>query len=220
MTWDKDRPAGTDKLRDSDDLIRANWSALEDAISRNHNFPGDEGVDAGEHTVVELQDQVGDPSTTADIIGLYNNADQLFFRRQNDGEIIEIEKAFPSGTKLLFPQNVAPTGWTFVSENNDRVLINQSTEANGGTTAGSWTISGITVNGHQLTTAQMPAHTHTRAPALSGPGETGQGGSGSSVKPASSATSSTGGDGEHNHGLDIDGLWRPEWLGVITCTKD
>lgn len=221
MTWDKDKPAGTDKLRDSDDLIRANWSALEDAISRNHNFPGDEGVDAGEHTVVELQDQVGDPSTPADIISIYNNADGLFARLQNDGDIIALgASAIPSGTKLLFPQNAAPTGWTFVSENNDRVLINQSTEANGGTTAGSWTISGVTVDGHTLITSEMPAHTHTRAPALSGAGETGQGGSGSSVKPASSATTSTGGDGSHNHGLTADGTWRPEWLGVITCTKD
>ena len=63
--WDPDKPAGNDELRDSDDLIRLNNAALEDAIARNHNFPDDEGSTAGEHTVVELQDQVGDPSTPA-----------------------------------------------------------------------------------------------------------------------------------------------------------
>lgn len=218
MTWDKDKPAGTDKLRDSDDMIRANWSALEDAIGRNHNFPGDEGVDAGEHTVVELQDQAGDPETPADIISLYNNANELFYRLQNNGDIIPVQ-TFPSGTKLLFPQPAAPTGWTFVAENNDRVLINQDIEANGGTTAGSWTISGVTVDGHQLTTAEMPSHTHP----------TGKTSFGDSVPyetyllqtaPYTGSTQSTGGDQQHNHGLTADGDWRPAYLGVITCTKD
>lgn len=216
--WDKTKPAATDKLRISDNDLRDNAAALEDAIGRNHNFPGNEGSDAGEHTVVELQDQAGDPTTPASVIGLYNNADSLYFRKANSGTITEIISPIPSGTKMLFAQSSAPTGWTFVSENNDRVLINQSTVGNGGTTGGSWTISGISVDGHTLTTAEMPSHAHTleRSSAAVGSGSVyDQVRSGSNL-----STSSTGGGGSHNHNLTIGSSWRPEWLGVISCTKD
>lgn len=91
--WDKNKPAGTDKLRDSDDMIRDNWAALQDALQRNHNFPGEEEVDAGEHTVVELQDQVGDPVTPANIVSIYNNDNALFLRLQNNGDIFRLNQA-------------------------------------------------------------------------------------------------------------------------------
>lgn len=91
--WDKNKPAGTDKLRDSDDMIRDNWGALQDALQRNHEFPGDEGNTAGEHTVVELQDQVGDPETPAGIVAIYNNANGLFARLQSNGDIFKINQA-------------------------------------------------------------------------------------------------------------------------------
>jgi hypothetical protein len=120
---------------------------------------------------------------------------------------------------MLFVQNSAPTGWTFVSENNDTVFINQSTEGNGATTGGSWTISGVSVDGHTLTTSEMPAHTHTGS--FSGSGsETGAGGSGASVKTSAHTTSSTGGGGSHTHNMTLGSSWRPAWVGVISCTKD
>jgi hypothetical protein len=66
----------------------------------------------------------------------------------------------PSGTKTFFKQNSAPTGWTFVSEDNDKVLINASTVGQGGDVGGNWTI-GLSVDGHALTKAQMPTHNHS-----------------------------------------------------------
>jgi hypothetical protein len=215
--WDKDKPAGTDKIRDSDDLIRANNTALEDALGRNHNFPGDEGSNAGEHTVVECQDQSADPSTPANIISIYNNGNTLFARFQSDGSIVELGAIpIPVGTKMLFMQNAAPTNWTFDAANNDRVILNTSTVGEGGDVGGSWTISGVTVDNHQLTIAEMPAHTH----GFNQSSVTGGGGQRLNSPGTAIQSGSTGGDGSHNHGLTADGTWRPLWVKSITCTKD
>lgn len=77
-------------------------------------------------------------------------------------------KAIPSGTKMVFYQATAPTGWTQDTSINDRVLRVVSGE--GGGTGGSWIISGLstesagshshTVNSH---THSTPDHTHTLA---------------------------------------------------------
>lgn len=67
----------------------------------------------------------------------------------------------PSGTAMLFMQNAAPTGWTFSASNDDSVILNTDTEAEGGGTGGSWTISGVTVDSHVLTTAEIPSHSHS-----------------------------------------------------------
>ncbi len=88
--FDKDKPAGNQKIRLSDEEIRDNWAALEDAIGRNHNFPGNENTDAGEHTVVELQDQAGDQAAEASMIKLYNDADVLKARLAG-GRIVRLE---------------------------------------------------------------------------------------------------------------------------------
>lgn len=60
MAWDKDKPAGSQKIRLSDEEIRANWTALEDALAREHTFPGVLGGTAGEHTplIANLQKQL------------------------------------------------------------------------------------------------------------------------------------------------------------------
>jgi len=216
--WDKDKPAGTQKIRLSDEEIRANQAALEDAIGRNHEFPGNENTTAGEHTVVELQDQSGDPATPAGVVALYNNADAPYFRKASSGTIVPLQFA-PSGTKMLFIQNTAPTGWTFVAENNDTVIINQSTVGNGGTTGGSWTISGISSASHALTESEMPAHTHGYLRQQSTAVGSGSAG-GAQTSPSAATSDSTGGSAAHSHTLTLGSTWRPLWVGSISCTKD
>jgi hypothetical protein len=82
--FDKTKPAGSTKLRLSDDQIRDNWDALQDAIARNHDFPTGYGADAGEHTVVDLQNQSGDPATPTGRLKLYaktvTDKIRLFFK--------------------------------------------------------------------------------------------------------------------------------------------
>lgn len=64
MAWDANKPAGSQKLRLSDDEIRANNLALEDALSREHDFPGVEGNTAGRHTFITLENLASSPSST------------------------------------------------------------------------------------------------------------------------------------------------------------
>jgi len=67
-----------------------------------------------------------------------------------------------SATKIWIFENVARNGWAIDSGVTDRVCALKggagSYNANGGTTAGSWTQTG-----HSLTEAEMPAHTHGSA---------------------------------------------------------
>lgn len=49
--WDKDKPSASTSLRSSNPEILANWSALEDAINREHSFStGGTATAQGEHT--------------------------------------------------------------------------------------------------------------------------------------------------------------------------
>ena len=66
----------------------------------------------------------------------------------------------PNGTSMVFIESSTPSGWTFNASGNDRVLLRTSTLGEGGTTGGNWAISGLTVQGHTLTTSQMPSHSH------------------------------------------------------------
>lgn len=77
--------------------------------------------------------------------------------------------AFPSGTKMLFQQTTAPTGWTKDATHNDKALrITNGTVGTGGSVAfetafASHTPAGtvtVTVAGHQLDLSEIPSHSH------------------------------------------------------------
>ena len=75
---------------------------------------------------------------------------------------------FPSGTRMLFQQTSAPTGWTKVSSgvNNRALRIVTGTVGSGGSNGftnvlnSSITTGSGSVSSHTLTTAQIPAHFH------------------------------------------------------------
>ena len=75
---------------------------------------------------------------------------------------------FASGTRMIFQQTSAPTGWTKdTSSVNERALrVVSGTAGSGGsvdfTTAftSSRATSGASVSSHTLTTSQIPSHTH------------------------------------------------------------
>lgn len=85
-----------------------------------------------------------------------------------------VPAAFPAGTKMLFQQSAAPTGWTKDTTHDNKALRVVSGAAGSGgsvafTTAfGSQTVSGTTgsttaggtVGGTAITIAQMPLHGH------------------------------------------------------------
>ncbi len=79
--------------------------------------------------------------------------------------------AFPAGTRMLFQQTAAPTGWTKDTTHNNKALrLVSGTVATGGSVAFTTAFSTATattavaqsgtVGGTALTIAQLPSHTH------------------------------------------------------------
>lgn len=153
--------------------------------------------------------------------------------------------AFPSGTVMLFAQTAAPTGWTKSTTHNDKALRVVSGSASSGgsvafTTAfASQAVSG-TIGNTTLTTAQIPAHshsvvdpghTHTMNEPVRGTGTSNQAGSAGqgiqSITPTmQSATtgisiSNTGGGEAHTHTFTGTAInLAVSYVDVILATKD
>ena len=127
---------------------------------------------------------------------------------------------FPSGTKMLFQQTAAPTGWTkdTTAAINDSILrfVTGSVTPSGGSVAFSAWNAQTGVGATTLSTAQMPAHTHL----LGAPNNVAglQGGSQGKVgsTAGNSATGSTGGGGSHTHTL-THGV---KYYDAIIASKD
>jgi hypothetical protein len=91
-----------------------------------------------------------------------------------DARVTTLESSLPApqGTRLLFQQTAAPTGWTKDTTHNDKTIrVVTGTVSSGGTnafsSAFSYTPAGSvntsvtgTVANHTLTTSQIPAHQH------------------------------------------------------------
>ena len=269
--FDQDKPAGSQKLRLSDDDIRNNNYALQDAIARDHVFPTGYGTDAGEHNRVKFTAPITSPASAANKCYLFpKDADskvelhwldedgnelqitskggyqkilfgaplaadpsavankctlypkdvagkvELHFIDE-DGNVIQLTSAgaiaglpsgdIPSGTKMWFYADSAPTGWTLDGTPSDELLAIKggTTYTTGGTTKGSWT------------------HGHTASSS----------GSGSSGGPSNNAHN-VGGGGEpspgvdHIHGISVsvsttvndNTTMRPKARVGIICSKD
>ena len=153
-----------------------------------------------------------------------------------------IPQAFPSGTKMLFNQTSAPTGWTKLTSHNNKALRVVSGSATSGgsvnfTTAfsnrstNSVATSG-TVNDTTLSLAQIPSHSHDFArPTTRGydvgsaPQNYNVGRSGLHTYAVAMGTVSQGGGGSHNHSfsggahnhtLDM----AVQYVDIIIASKD
>lgn len=109
----------------------------------------------------------------------------------------------PAGSKTIWYNTAAPSGWSAVALNDYAVKI--VTNGSGGVISGSVdysTLFGRTaVDGHTLTVAQVPALTYTRYDALTSVGATG--GSVSNIWQATSSQLTNGGGGAHEHNCDM-----------------
>ena len=129
--------------------------------------------------------------------------------------------AFPPGTKMLFQQTSAPTGWTKDTTHNNKALrVVSGTAGSGGSVAfttalasktpsGTVSVSGsVTVNNTALnSTSLMPSHSHQMNRHEGGGGHSGGHhyylGSGGYLP--RSSVHSNGGNGNHNHGASFSG---------------
>jgi len=131
---------------------------------------------------------------------------------------VAVPVKFPVGTRGIFFQAGAPTGWTQVTEQNDRML--RVVSGAGGGTGGAWgggtTGSG---GGHTHETNTAGAHKHQ--------GDTGVAGKISVLTTGYTYyTYSAGGHthdlssaGAHTH-TSLDSAWRPAYIDVVLCSKD
>jgi hypothetical protein len=133
--------------------------------------------------------------------------------------------AFPTGTKLIFAQTAAPTGWTKDTTHDNKALrVVTGTAASGGTVGfttafASKAVSG-TVDNTTLSSAQLAAHNHTYAGFSSG-GAGGALGGGGGANYTFTTNNSSGGGGAHNHsftGTAID--LAVQYVDVIIATKN
>lgn len=121
----------------------------------------------------------------------------------------------PAGSRMLFQQTAAPTGWVKLTTYNNRALrIVNGTVGTGGTVAfttafTSYTVAisgntgnkaaGGTVANHTLSNARIPSHTHSYV--RPGGGSTQGGKLGASNATSNSNTGASGGSQAHNHGF-------------------
>jgi hypothetical protein len=142
-------------------------------------------------------------------------------------------ESFASGTRLLFQQTAAPTGWTKDTTHNDKALrVVNGNAASGGSVAFSTAFAQQAVNGTvgatTLSEAQIPSHTHSYtwyssvAKGSTGNRPVGGTNSGSTSTVAlTQVDTATGGGGSHNHtftGTSVN--LAVQYVDVIIATKN
>ena len=185
---------------------------------------------------ISLQPNVSGTGTFT-IAAPNSNTDRTLTLPDAAGEVA----VFASGTKMLFAQTTAPTGWTKDTTHNNKALrVVSGTAGSGGsldfTTAfasrstGS-TAAGGTVADHTLTLAQTPFHTHQAKPEDGGTrwfsvfnGTDGTWPNERFGMNGTHTTSGAGGSGSHAHGftgaahshsLDM----QVQYVDIIIATK-
>jgi hypothetical protein len=140
----------------------------------------------------------------------------------------------PAGTKMLFQQTAAPTGWTKDSTHNDKAIrIVNGTVGTGGSTAFTSALGTPTVTGtiagstgaHTLAVSEIPSHTHNQYYQTDGEGPYRYGAyilNGNSI---TSTVLAQGGSGSHSHSLSATfssgaAAINVQYVDVIIATKD
>lgn len=123
----------------------------------------------------------------------------------------------PAGSKTLFYNTAAPSGWTAVALNDYAIKI--VTAGLGGVTSGSVAYSTLyartATDSHTLTTAQIPSHTHTFNQVASGFAGLSSGPS-FNLGSNNASTAATGGGDGHTHDIDM----RVQTAAFSLATRD
>jgi hypothetical protein len=167
---------------------------------------------AADNNATELVFATGASETATERMRIESDGSVRFAGTSNQG--------FASGTKMLFNQTAAPTGWTKVTSANDVALrLTSGTVGTGGSVAFETAFASQTVPVHTLATSEIPAHTHSYEQRQAGVYAASGWAAAIHDSGANSTTtsSSTGGGGSHGHGsIDLN----VSYVDVIIATKD
>jgi hypothetical protein len=191
----------------------------DDAIDSEHYTDGSIDTAHIADNQITLAKMAG--GTDGNLITYDASGDPAFVATGTDGQVLtsagsgappvfETLVAFPSGTRMVFQQTAAPTGWTkdtTAALNDGALRTTTGTVGTGGSVAFETAFASQAVGGTNgntgattLSTAQLPSHTHTAG----APNQTAglQGGAQANVGAAdgTSTTGATGGGGSHLHG--------------------
>lgn len=143
-----DRSAGAEKIRHLKVDIR-------ERMEKDH-YMDIAGADAahGEHKQVTLRSGAAPTHQASKVIVYAKDVDEVaeLFAKDGDGNEIQITGAFASGTKTLFYQDTAPTGWTIEDTLDDKLVFITKGSAAGGEKGGSAHSTGVWT---------QPTHTHS-----------------------------------------------------------
>ena len=162
---------------------------------------------------------------------------------------LEAIDTIPAGTRMLFQQTAAPTGWTKITTEDDKALrVVSGTASTGGSVAftsafAAQSVTGTVANtvsgstaGHTLTISQIPSHTHSQYTDRvqegydNGVSYAGYSPSAGNHSPTTWNIGSTGGGQSHAHGagsLAVSSTFTGsnidmsvQYVDVIICSKD
>ena len=143
------------------------------------------------------------------------------------------DSLIPAGSRIVFYQASAPTGWSKVTNHNNKALrvVSGSGGGSGGNHSFTSTFASKSTGNHTITSSQVPAHNHVYANYFfaenngnSGLPQTYAGsrkGNDNDNRPFTTNTTSSNQSGttgqSHNHGsIDL----RVQYIDVIICSKD
>lgn len=176
-------PTSSDNLSQGDDHLRLLKSTIK------ATFPNVSGAVTPTHTELNYVDGVTSAiQTQLDAKAVLAGANTFTGNQTINGNLTvsgAVSGVFPAGTRLLFQQTAAPTGWTKDTTHNDKALrvVNGAVGTGGSLTftsafGSARSISGTTgstvatgtVGDTALSISQIPAHDHFIASATSGSG--------------------------------------------------
>jgi len=135
--WDITTPAGNEKLVRGDDRIREWKQDLEFALQEEHNFPINNNSPSLTHKFLHGDEATKPlPSSTSNRFFIHTAKNTIQFEKNGIWE--DIASCLPSGTRMIFANLSAITGWTRVAI-DEKLLKVLGGDTNEG---GSWQISG------------------------------------------------------------------------------
>lgn len=153
MTWNAAVPAGTDNIRDGDNVIREFKTDIATALSAYGRFPISAG--APKFHYIGEKGATGSRPTNGQG-GLYFDTTLNQLLRDNGSTWDVVGTPFAAGVVLCFYQAAAPVGWTKQAVHNDKFL--RVVTGTGGGSGGSWVLASESSHVHN-----GPSHTHTVA---------------------------------------------------------